>query len=148
VVFTTRDLADAVASGMSAIGVSFEEALAVITPSLTLHAFHRGTRNAAILHYDEIVAQPRLEIRRIGEYLADGRLTAGMVEEIAARTSFERMHRRVEEISSSLGHAIHYDPDTQLHRNHMGDGRSGKGRILLTAAQLNRIEDLVREHGL
>lgn len=145
VVYTIRDLSDAVASGMAAFELSFEQTLSIIEPSLALQAFHRGTGNAVILHYDEIVAQPRREIQRIGEYLAGGTMTADIVEEIAARTSFERMRQKVEEINAG---AVDEDPETHLHRNHMGDGRSGKGRALLTAAQLSCIADLMREHGL
>src|SRR5712692_4658092 len=91
VVFTTRDLPDAVVSCMTTFDFDFEKAVELLMPALPLHSFHRETGNAVILHYEEIVTRPRQAIWRIGEYLAGGRFAPEMAEEIAARTSFERM---------------------------------------------------------
>jgi hypothetical protein len=156
VVFTTRDLADAVASAMAAFGESFDQVVDVVMmPTLALLAFHRETGNAAIVHYEEVVSRPRCAIRRIGDYLAYGKVTAQMVEEIAARTSFERMREKVEEINAITepGRLVDtgtnlYDPETMLFRRHMGDGCSGKGRAMLNTGQLSRIEALVRDYAL
>jgi hypothetical protein len=156
VVFTTRDLADAVASAMAAFGDGFDHVVDVVMmPTLALFAFHRESGNAVIVQYDEVVSRPQCAIERIGEYLAGGRVTPRMVEEIAARTSFERMRQRVDEINAITepGRLVDtgtnlYDPETMLFRHHMGDGRNGKGRAMLNAGQLSRIDALVREYAL
>ena len=148
VVFTIRDVGDAVVSAMSTFRVTFEEALDTIKAGLEYRTVHNETGNAVILEYQEIVANPRHAVRRIGEYLVDSRLTAEIVDEVAAVTSFDSMRRRVEEIGANPELPDGVDPDTRLHRNHMGDGRSGKGRELLSAAQLECIEALTREYVL
>src|SRR5947209_82518 len=131
VVFTTRDLADAVASAMAAFGDSFDRVVDVVMmPTLGLPAFHRESGNSVIVRYEEIVNRPQCAIRRIGEYLAGDKVTPRMVEEVAARTCFERMRERVEEINTIAepGRLVDtgtnlYDPETMLFRHHMGDGR-------------------------
>ena len=60
--------------------------------------------------------------------------------------SFENMRKRVAEITARPVEAGGHDQDTHLHRNHMSDGSSGKGRTRLTAEQLAVIAEAEREY--
>jgi hypothetical protein len=150
VVYTTRDLSDAVASALAKFEIPYEQIIEVYKLSLQLHAFHRKTGNAVIVHYEDVLHRPSHAIRQIADYLTKGRATNVMIDEIASQTSFERMRQKVEEINAMDESCLDdsFDLETLLHRNHMGDGRSGRGRELLTAAQLAHLDTLARQHTL
>ncbi len=150
VVMTERDLPDAVVSAMTKFAPDFEEAVRIIAPSLELRLFHRSTGNAVIVHYADVIAKPEECVRRIAEYLVGGPVVRDVIESIAAQTSFERMRQKVEEIDLMPDSALEqsFEPETLLHRNHLGDGCSGKGRSRLSASQLKRLDELARQYAL
>ena len=152
VVYTWRDLPDAVASWLAIFGGRFEESLQTVGSSLELLAFHRSHGNAVIIPYDELFHRPKRAIRRIAEYLAPGKLSPAILSEVAEETSFRRMREKVERINvTDTRHLIGgpeswVDPETHLHRYHIWDGRPGYGAATLTARQLERIKAFVRRH--
>ncbi len=154
VIFTWRNIADAVVSFMTMFGHDFEHSLSVIGSALELYRFHRESGNAVILGYAEITAHPANAIRRIAAYL-------GLVEdpktiaEVAQETSFERMREKVEELDTVTDERrlirrdrYVYDRETLLNLHHIRDGSSGYGCRILSADQLARISDLVQRYDL
>jgi len=154
VVYTWRDVADAAISFMRMFGYEFDHAFSVMSTSLELYEFHRKTRNAVLLTYDEITTDPVAAIERIGEYL--GLSTPSKVlDRIAAATSFQRMRDKVTELerTQAEGRLVQhenttYDPDTLLNLHHIRNGGSGFGRQALAPEQLSRINALSSQYGL
>jgi hypothetical protein len=155
VVYTWRDVADAVVSSANMFGGDFETILETMRGSLELYRFHRQTGNAAILRYDEIIGDPRKAVGQVGRYLGLGSLATGIIDGVAQENSLERTRERVERMDTgdegerlvTAGNSA-YDPQTLLHRRHIRNGRSGDGRRILSAGQLARIDVLMREYGL
>ena len=152
VVYTWRDLADAIASFMTMFDADFEHTIALMSNSLDLYRRHR--RNGAlILSYAAITQQPTESVAAVASYL-NVAVRQEQVAEIAEANSFGRTRQRVKEISvHDYGEPLvrhdrtSYDPDTLLHIDHIRDGSTGYGASRLTQAQLRRLEKLLREQG-
>lgn len=157
VVFTWRDLPDAMASALrafSACGDTFEGFFKAFDAALELLAFHRETGNAVIIGYDEILGRRIETIHRIGGHLGLERLTPQIINDVAEETSIERMQRIVERINATgnerllrVGNRDFYDPETLLRKNHIHDGRPGYGRAALTAEQVKQLNTLCEKYG-
>jgi hypothetical protein len=153
VIYTWRNLADAIASLMEMFHMGFGDAIAAMSASLDLYHYHR--RNGGlILGYREIVAEPELSIREIAAYLQID-ILAEQVEALAESTSMDSMRAKADEIGSpDYGQKLirrdgaSYDPVTLLHANHIRNGGIGYGRKLLTRDQLGQIDALLAEKGL
>jgi hypothetical protein len=154
VIYTKRDLADAVVSFMAMFGARFEQALTVIYASLQLYRLHVATGHALIVDYDQIISSPIETIGRIAGFLAID-ATPTMVDEIDKETSFQQMRKKVEQIDAMTddsglirhGRTV-YDPTTLINKHHIRDGRSGYGRHLLSQEQMQRIDALKKQFGL
>ena len=150
VIYTWRDLADAVASWLRMFGGRFEDGLRNVGASLELRAFHAAHGNAVIIGYEELLDQPQPAIRRIGEYLAPGRVTARIVAEVARETSLARMQGKVKRINVMDtrrligGPDSWVDPETHLHRYHIRHPRPGEAAKTLTAKQRKRIHEFLK----
>jgi hypothetical protein len=152
VIFTRRDIADAVVSFMTMFNHDFEHALSVMGSSLELCRFHRDGGNAAIVGYEEITSDRIAAVGRIAAYLGLA-IDAEIIREVAGETSLERMAEKVQELNAITdeGRLVRlpntsYDPETLLNLNHIRDGRSGYGYEVLTAEQLSRIAALVQKY--
>ena len=143
VVFTMRDPWDATASGMRAFGVSFAEALGNVALGLEAMRFHRETGTAVIVPYVEMSRRPEAAILRIARYLLGRGVPAGLVAEVAAETSFERMREKAAAIVGKR-----QDRATLLYRNHVSDGASGYGRACLTPRQVEAVARRVAKYEL
>lgn len=156
VIFTWRDLADAAASAMQTFGRNEETFLDFYRSfdvALELLAFHRANGHALLLEYAALQANPAAAIRTIANYLDLPPLPETAFAQIAAATSIDESRRAVSVINArpnvdliETGRSW-YDPDTLYHRNHINDGRSGKGRELLTPDQWQQLETLCAKHG-
>lgn len=153
VIYTWRDVADAVVSFMRMFEVDFERAYAVMAESLDLYRRHRQSGTALILSYREITANHLDCVRRVADFL---RLAAdaAAIAEVDRLTALENVRRKVQEVGAlEYGHRLlrrdntPYDPETLLNVNHIRDGGSGYGRKALTTSQLHQIDDLVAEKG-
>jgi hypothetical protein len=154
VIYTWRDIADAMVSYMRMFGNDFEHALGVMGTSLQLYRFHLESGNAVILGYDDIMTYPADAIDLIARYLGvEGR--PELIAQVNEETSLERVRKQVDQLNSDearrrlIRHEnTMYDPRTLLIVNHIRDGGSGYGRALLSQEQLGRIDDLMRKWGL
>jgi hypothetical protein len=153
IIYTWREVADAVVSFMRMFEVDFDRAYAVIAESLELYRRHRRSGNALILSYPEITADHSNSVRRVADFL---RLdaNAAVIAEVDRLTVLDNVRRKVQEVGSlENGHRLlrrdktPYDPETLLNVNHIRDGGSGYGRKALTTSQMRQLDDLVEEKG-
>jgi len=152
IIYTWRDLADATASFMTMFDVDFEQAIAAMSSSLDLYRHHRSN-GALILSYEAITQQPTESVAAIASYL-NVAAHQELIAEIAEAHSFDRMRKKVKEISSLNygGHLVRhertsYDPETLLNRHHIRNGSTGYGADRLNQDQLRRLDELLREKG-
>ena len=152
-VFTCRDAVDASASFMEMFEPDFERTFVIMKMALDLLAQHRKHGRALLLDYADLVADGPTAVRRVADYMglaaADDRVAA-----IADTFGLAQMRRKVEEIGdldygpNLVRHDYGlYDPVTLLNVDHIRDGNVGQGRQKFNAAQVRRIEELVRDTG-
>ena len=146
VIYTRRDLADALVSMMNMFGWDFEWSLSNLLRSLRFYRMHRDSGRALIIDYDQIMSSPAQVIESMAAYLGV-KSTPRLVAEVAAETSFDRMRQIVRQIDQAPEDAglvrvmnSAYDPQTLLHKHHIRDGRSGYGRLQLTPEQLRCVD--------
>jgi len=152
-IYTHRDPFDAIHSAMVMFRHSFEDALESIRRSMELFEFHRSTGEAHIVSYEAIVCTPENAIADVAAYLdlkddlSDPNATAQTVLRVTAETSIGAM----KEIAGQVGRERQgirtprsiYDPETQVHRNHIRDGRTGHARDYLSAQQMQRANEVL-----
>jgi hypothetical protein len=160
VVFTWRNVADAIVSFTTMFGYDFEHALSVMETSLELFRFHRQGGQAAVIHYEEVTNDPEQAVERIaaclfGDTGYEAKVNPVSIEEIAKQYAIENMRAKAEELGRNADDSrlIHldrtvYDPETLLNLRHIRDGRSGYGRGALTPEQAGRVDALVRRYDL
>jgi hypothetical protein len=151
-IHTYRDPYDAVYSFVQIFDPRFETALEALRRALVARAFHRVYDNALMIPYHRIRRSPKRTIQEIADYLG---LAPGpdYVSLMHREMSFEK----VKESSAKIGdypdqevvrlRDMVYDPETNFHRNHIRDGRSGNGRRMLTLDQRRMVRDLLKQHG-
>ena len=151
-IHTYRDPYDAVFSFLSLFDPDFETALQALRNALVTRAFHFAYGNALMVPYHRIRRAPTRTIRDIADYLGVA-LGPEQVSLIHAETGFQK----VKDWSSTIGddpsrevvrlREMAFDPETNFHRNHIRDGRSGNGRRMLTPQQKRMVSDLLNHHG-
>ncbi len=145
VIYTWRDPADAVASGMRMFSHDFGTALWCVVASLELYRLHRRSGVALMLDYDGIVADSLAMVQRIAAFL-DLDEGSDAVRMVMEETALARMREKADSLPDEAQLialcGFPHDPETLLHPNHIRDGSSGYGRELLSAAQLERIPTL------
>lgn len=156
VIYTFRDLADAAVSGLqtfSSGGATFDDFLTSFDEALEVLAFHRATGMALELSYNDVVEQPAAMVARIGAYLWPDGVSAEVVGRVVEETSLPAAERIVEQVNRmearDLVAASHsrFDPKTLFHPNHLNGGASGRGRQVLSGAQLQALEGLCAKYG-
>ena len=152
-VYTHRDLADAVASGLRVSRQGFKSVVDVFVRGIDLYAFHRESGIGLMLPFEEVVKNQSRAVARIAGYLFEEKTSAKLIRQVARETSFTSMREKVEEINAGKLKLIKsgrnaYDPETLLYRNHVGEAQVGNGRTLLTDRQVARVDALIARHGL
>lgn len=156
VIYTWRDLADAVVSGLETFargGATFEIFLDSFDEALEVLAFHRREGMALEVCYADVMADARGQVERIARHLWPQGVRSEIVDEVCAATSMGAAERMVAEITGvadeQLQQGLHsrFDPDTLFHKHHLNGGEQGKGRARLTLEQLEALERLRAKHG-
>jgi hypothetical protein len=152
VVYTWRDLADAIASYMTMFGLDFDRTLALMSSSLDLYQHHK--RNGAlILGYEAILRHAAESVASIAAYLGIA-TPYDRIAAIAEANSLAKTREKVNEIGSlDYGERLirhegtAYDPETLLNFAHIRDGGTGYGASRLNQTQLRRVAELLRVKG-
>jgi Sulfotransferase domain len=152
VVFTCRNVADAVVSFMRMFDFDFEHTYSALASSLELYQFHRRRGQALILGYQEITSRPVESVAKIAAHLGIA-APAEVVQRVADETSLEQARAKVKQLETELEgdrlvrvDRFVYDPETLLNLNHVRDGRSGYGRKSLTEEEAARIDVLIKQY--
>lgn len=137
---SVREPRDAVASLMQRFSHSFESALRDVTvEGERLVALARSSRKALMLRYEDGFTDDEKTVDRVARHL-------GVTVSDAARRRIFRAHTK-EAVKKTIKklHGRRRDPNafdltTQWHPGHVGDGRVGKYKTVLTQAQQRKIE--------
>src|ERR1700728_4667181 len=97
VIYTWRDVADAVVSFMRMFEVDFGRAYAVMAESLDLYQRYRTDGRTLILSYEEVTADHLRSVRKVAEFL---RLPASdsIISAVDQLTALEHVRRKVQEV--------------------------------------------------
>jgi len=137
---SVREPRDSVASLMQRFGHSFESALRDVTvESERLVALKRSSRKTLTLRYEDGFTDDEKTVARVARHLG---VTIGAA---AARRIFRAHGKEAVKQTIKKLHGRKRDPDafdltTQWHPGHVGDGRIGKYKTVLTAAQQKQIQ--------
>lgn len=143
-----RDLRDVMVSAMRKYRTGFEDLWDGGFLRGCLLNDRRWTRLPRVLvaRYDDLVADPATEVERIARHL-DVAVDRGGAERLAADFGVERQAQRIEEarlagrLRRAHGNAeAWFDPETNLHTDHLGGGVTGGWRSILTPEQVAAVE--------
>ncbi|MBS1829345.1 MAG: hypothetical protein JST93_28840 [Acidobacteria bacterium] len=156
VIYTWRDLADAMVSGLETFargGATFETFLGSFDEALEVLAFHRREGLALEVNYADVMADARTQVERIALHLWPKGVATGVIDEASAATSMDAAARAVEHVQAAADASLletpysRFHPETLFHRHHLNGGEQGKGRARLSAEQLEALERLREKHG-
>ena len=156
VIYTWRDLADAVVSGLETFargGATFEIFLGSFDEALEVLAFHRKEGLALEVSYADVMADGRRQVERIARHLWPEGVRAEIVDEVWGATSMAASARLVAEVEGVADEKLletphsRYDGNTLFHKHHLNGGQQGKGRAQLTGQQLEALEALRAKYG-
>ncbi len=139
VVMTVRDPRDAITSMMQRFGVSCAEMRDGLIASAHLLLGLAAYRPALVLRYEDGFSRSEDTVKGIAAFLGL-RASAEQIARIAAALTPERVVADIAALVASGGfgatpNALAADPVTQWHPGHVGDGRVGKWREVLTEAE-------------
>lgn len=145
-IYTHRDPLDAIVSGMSIFGMTFEEMLREMATSIATLDRLIELKTGLFIRYEDVCENPAEQVYRIAAYLGQP-LTGSQMRTIEGRTSREALKKIADGFDSLPAERIFeapgnwaYDRTTLLHRNHIQDSRSGKGREILSWEQQREVE--------
>jgi hypothetical protein len=146
-VYSYRDLRDVTFSLTHKMRLPFEEIVGrlQLVQCLNDHAFWTAQPNVLCQRYEAIVGDPAACVAEVATFL-ELRLAGGEAERLAAAYSLEANRARAQELARRLrdrgvdldaaDSAALHDEHSQLHWNHIRDGRVGGWRDEATPAQL------------
>jgi|HubBroStandDraft_5_1064220.scaffolds.fasta_scaffold40255_2 hypothetical protein len=145
VLVSVREPRDSVASLMQRFGHSFESALRDVRVGAGhVIALSRG-RETMTLRYEDGFADDERTVDKVARFLGvrlskagRGRIFRSLTRE-AVRKKIEKLHKGETDPNA-------FDFTTQWHPGHVGDGRVGKFKAVLTAAQQRKIEAVTKDY--
>ena len=146
-VYVYRDLRDAVVSINKQRNMPFDygHAQHFVTRALAMYEDWQAIDNLHITSYERLVSNTKDEIWRIAEYLGIS-ITDDIATRIDAEHGLEMQASYINSFdfeSDGIKKAsAKYDPETQLHYNHINSGASDQWRTQLNREQIVFIESL------
>lgn len=139
-----RDPRDAVVSLMQSFRLPFRDAAGAVYSSARALAQTAQCRPGLLLRYEDGFPNHVATVQRIGEALGCTD-EAPVLRKIHEELSAARVSERVRELGRRGAFRpapafATWDPQTQWHPDHLGDGRVGKFTECLTTAQIRRLE--------
>ncbi|WP_424362308.1 hypothetical protein [Methylocystis parvus] len=139
-IVSIRDPRDCVASLMTQFGVAFEPALEMVEKSAGAMAAMPLMRGALVLKYESPGWRGAEGVLRIAGAL-NARISRGDAEEIAEKLSVGAVEAFLQQLDEaqyfdrSAAASGQFHKETHFHPNHVGDGRTGKFKAILTRCQ-------------
>jgi len=136
VIVTIRDPLDAVASLICRFGMAFHEALAKVETSAKALLQLKGMRETVILRYEDGGIGRTDAFDEIASRLG-ARPSQALREEILAKLNPDAVRAQIDALSEmgTINDEQTWDNETHWHRGHIGDGRIGKFRDVLSERQ-------------
>lgn len=136
VLIPIRDPRDAVCSLMARFGNSFEKAAARVKGCADNILDVQVRLPHSIFRYEDHFIERTSSVQDVAR-AAGVHLSAGEAMNLHETLSADRVRQQVQKaVSSGAPYWRGYDSKTQWHRNHLGDGKVGKFRTNLDAAQI------------
>lgn len=145
-VYIYRDLRDVFVSTMRKYNLSFDDLFArgLLQDCVRQYRLWTALPRVLVSKYEEMMAGMQTEVARIARHLGIA-IDAETCARIAAEHSVEKQKERIEQArrSGNLRKGVAdslFDPQTNLHVNHIQSGAPGGWRQILTRDQISRIE--------
>jgi GR25 family glycosyltransferase involved in LPS biosynthesis/glycosyltransferase involved in cell wall biosynthesis len=151
VVITVRDPRDAVVSFMqrfsNSLAKSFDEALAAIALSAERLVAIKRLRDVPVFRYEDGFVGAQSTIEKVAELLGV-RLSEQEASEVLANLEPDAVRKKIGELEKSgvIKTEADWDRESQWHKGHVGDGKVGKWRDVLTQEQEREILDRTKDY--
>jgi len=147
-VYTFRDLRDVIVSTMRKYELSFDKLMGGNFLDNCLEQYRRWTALPRVLtsKYEDMIANLPREVERIAGHLGVA-LSAETYQQIAAEHTLAQQKERIEasikkgELREGVVKGMFYDPNTNLHTNHIHEGAVGGWKEVLSPGQAQCLED-------
>jgi len=137
---SVREPRDSVASLMLRFNHSFESALRDVTvEGERLVALARSSRKALTLRYEDGFPDDIKTVARVARWLGVS-ISPAVAKRIFRAHTKEAVKQTIKKLHGRRRNPDAFDLATQWHPGHVGDGRVGKYKTVLTPAQQKRIE--------
>jgi hypothetical protein len=145
VLVSVREPRDSVASLMQRFGHSFDSALRDVRVGAGHVVALSREAGTLTLRYEDGFADDERTVDKVARFLgvrlskaARGRIFRSLTRE-AVRKKIDKLHKNETDPNA-------FDFTTQWHPGHVGDGRVGKFKKVLSAAQQKKIEDATKDY--
>ncbi len=145
VLVTVREPRDSVASLMQRFGHSFESALKDVREGGKHVMALARERRALVLRYEDGFPDEERTIDEVAAFLGV-KISASLRGRIFRSLTREAVQKKIRTLHAGETDPNAFDPTTQWHPGHVGDGRIGKFKSVLSAAQQRRIAAETKEY--
>lgn len=145
VLVTVREPRDSVASLMQRFGHPFESALKDVREGGKHVMALARERRALVLRYEDGFPDKERTIDEVAAFLGV-EISASLRKRIFRSLTREAVQKKIETLHAGETDPNAFDPTTQWHPGHVGDGRIGKFKSVLSAAQQRRIAAETKEY--
>ena len=149
-VFVYRDIRDALVSRLNHLDIDFDYKIArsFIVSSLKFYDAWTATPNVHVTSYEAMTADVMSEAVSIGGHLGIA-IPNELAAALADKYGIDQQRQRIQEFDYAREgvrtNTSVYDPETQLHQNHIHSGASEQWRSSLTEEQVRFVESLAGE---
>jgi len=145
VLVTVREPRDSVASLMQRFGHPFESALKDVREGGKHVMALARERRALVLRYEDGFPDKERTIDEVAAFLGV-KISASLRRRIFRSLTREAVQKKIRTLHAGETDPNAFDPTTQWQPGHVGDGRIGKFKSVLSAAQQRRIAAETKEY--
>jgi hypothetical protein len=145
VLVTVREPRDSVASLMQRFGHPFESALKDVREGGKHVMALARERRTLVLRYEDGFPDKERTIDEVAAFL-DVKISASLRRRIFRSLTREAVQKKIKALHAGETDPNAFDPTTQWHPGHVGDGRIGKFKSVLSAAQQRQIAAETKEY--
>jgi hypothetical protein len=142
---TVREPRDSVASLMQRFGHSFESALKDVREGGNHVVALARERQTMVLRYEDGFPDRERTVDEVAAFLGV-KISASLRGRIFHSLTREAVQKKIETLHAGETDPNAFDPTTQWHPGHVGDGRIGKFKSVLSATQQRRIAAATKDY--